>query len=185
MDIKDDAKNSKFITEFFNSQLIVLKQNNMFLVLAESLQQKVGYKSSHTKFNYNPELQTIKVINAPKSIIPIAVNAPPGFVMLDFNPVELARQLTLLEFQIFKGINGREFLDSNWKKKEKQALAPNISKLTQWSNSVISWMISEILSVKDLKNRAATLQKLISVGDVIYISYFRNWLKLRTLMQSE
>jgi hypothetical protein len=124
------------------------------------------------------------VINAPKSIIPIAINGPPGFVILDFSAVELARQLTLLEFQIFQGINAREFLESNWKKKDKN-LAPNITKLSQWSNSVIGWMISEILSVKDLKNRAATLQRVISVGDVIYVSYVRNWLKLRTLIQSK
>ena len=41
LDIKRDSKNVEFITDFFSTQSQNLKSNSLFLILAESVQQKV------------------------------------------------------------------------------------------------------------------------------------------------
>lgn len=122
------------------------------------------------------------MINPPKSVKPSAAygsaqcdafsDTSSRFVLLDFDALELARQLTLIDFQFYQGIEPREFLDLNWKKKEKLSLAPNIGKLVIWSNSVSTWIMCELLNVKDIKTRAATLERIIAVGIVIYIYLF-------------
>ena len=121
------------------------------------------------------------VINPPKSWKPSATikssqpeafaTAPGGsrFVLLDFDDIELARQLSLMDFQYFQAIEAREYLDSNWKKKEKLSLCPNICKLALWSTSVSNWLISEILSVNDIKFRVATIERIISAANVIFL----------------
>lgn len=41
MDIKKDTKNLEFITEFFDTQSLDLKANSLFVILGESVKQKV------------------------------------------------------------------------------------------------------------------------------------------------
>lgn len=124
------------------------------------------------------------MINPPKSFKPIAgfKSAQPNifisggkspFVLLDFEALEVARQLTLLDFQYYQAIEPREYLDSNWRKKDKQTLSPNIGKFVIWSTCVTNWMISEILNVSDINARAQTIEKLISVASVIYFTNFK------------
>lgn len=44
MDIKKDSKNLEFITDFFDTQSLDLKANSLFLILGESVKQKVNYR---------------------------------------------------------------------------------------------------------------------------------------------
>ena len=85
--------------------------------------------------------------------------------MLD--PIEIARQLTLMEFSLFTSIKAREFVDLCWMKDDKEIKAPGMLKMAKWSNHVVGWIISEIVSVKDdLKKRIAVYEKFILVAQV-------------------
>lgn len=86
--------------------------------------------------------------------------------LLSFEPIELARQLTLIDQKYFKMIEPREFIDSNWTKKEKLELSPNICKLAQWTSNASLWMASEILSVTDITKRTLTLAQIIQIASV-------------------
>lgn len=55
---------------------------------------------------------------------------------LAFHPEEVARQLTLIEFDIFRSIKAGECLAQNWAKKDKQTKAPNILRMIQRFNKV-------------------------------------------------
>lgn len=121
------------------------------------------------------------MINPPKPIKPTSAyrsahpdaytsGATSPFVLLDFDAVEVARQLTLIDFQYYQGIEPREYLDSNWRKKDKHTLSPNIGKLVIWSTSVSNWIISEILNVKDIQTRALTIERIISIASVTSIN---------------
>lgn len=60
-----------------------------------------------------------------------------GFLrILDFDPLELARQITLIEFEMFRSIKPTEFLDQAWLSKDKEKLAPGILSMTKWSTRV-------------------------------------------------
>lgn len=48
-------------------------------------------------------------------------------------------------------------------KESKRTKAPNICRMTDWSNHVIKWLISEIVSIRDLKSRAARMDNIIQM----------------------
>ncbi|TPX63113.1 hypothetical protein SpCBS45565_g06841 [Spizellomyces sp. 'palustris'] len=85
--------------------------------------------------------------------------------LADMEPLEVARQLTLIEFELFRAIKSREFLDLAWMKDSKETEAPNILRMTRWSNHVVQWIVTEIVSVKEsTKARAAVYEKIIMLG---------------------
>jgi hypothetical protein len=56
--------------------------------------------------------------------------------LADLEPLEIARQLTLIEYELFTAIKPTEFLDQAWMKDDKEQRAPNICNMTRWSNHV-------------------------------------------------
>ena len=50
-------------------------------------------------------------------------------------------------------------------KEDKEVRAPNITKMVRWSNHVIKWLVTEIVSIKDsLKNRTAMMEKIVMMA---------------------
>jgi hypothetical protein len=89
------------------------------------------------------------------------------FVLLDFEPEELARQMTLMDFSIFKKVEPREWIDNNWVKTEKLFNAPNVCKLAQLGNHFGRWLVSEIVLISDPALRLQTLEHMITTARVI------------------
>ncbi|KAJ3023549.1 hypothetical protein HKX48_002422 [Thoreauomyces humboldtii] len=85
----------------------------------------------------------------------------------DFEPLEMARQLTLIEFDLFRAIRSREYLDLAWMKESKERDAPNILRMTRWSNHVVHWIVTEIVSARDHKSRAVILERVIMLGHAL------------------
>lgn len=88
------------------------------------------------------------------------------YVLLDFEPEELARQMTLMDFAIFKQIEPRELIDNNWIKAEKLFNAPNVCKLTLLANQFVNWMVSEIVLVSDHALREKTMDHVVLTAKV-------------------
>ncbi|KAI8818638.1 ras guanine nucleotide exchange factor domain-containing protein [Fimicolochytrium jonesii] len=87
---------------------------------------------------------------------------------LDLEAIELARQLTLLEFDLFKSIRSSEYLDLNWIGDNRETDAPNILRMTRWSNHVVQWLVTEIVTAKDnVKTRAAVFEKTVALGQAL------------------
>ncbi|KAJ3218223.1 hypothetical protein HDU67_006332 [Dinochytrium kinnereticum] len=87
------------------------------------------------------------------------------FRLGDLEPLEIARQITLIESELFLSIQVREFLDLAWMKEDKEIRAPNITRMIQWSNHAIHWIVSEIVSVRDsMRMRAQMFEKFIQVA---------------------
>ncbi|KAJ3302781.1 hypothetical protein HDV03_004598 [Kappamyces sp. JEL0829] len=85
--------------------------------------------------------------------------------LVDLDPLEAARQLTLIEFELFCKIKPREFVGLSWMKDDKETRAPNIIKMVRWSNHVIQWLVTEIVSQKDnIKQRAVMMEKIITMA---------------------
>lgn len=97
--------------------------------------------------------------NAPRPIL------PKGTVrsVLDINPEELARQITLIEHQLFKEIQANEFLGQAWAKRRE--LAPNILRLINWSNRMIKWVATTIVTETDYRKRVNTLKLILDTAD--------------------
>lgn len=85
--------------------------------------------------------------------------------LVDLDPLEMARQLTLIEFDLFCKIKPREFVGLSWMKDDKEVRAPNIIKMVRWSNHVIQWLVTEIVSLKDnIKARASMMERIITIA---------------------
>jgi hypothetical protein len=86
--------------------------------------------------------------------------------LLDLHPLEVARQLTLIEHNLYRTITPCECLRQRWTSKDKATLAPNIIALIDRFNKVSRWCCSEIVREKDLKSRAVILNRFILIASV-------------------
>lgn len=103
---------------------------------------------------------------APKPI------APPtrarALALLDFHPLEFARQMTLIEFEIYCKIKPWEFLGLAWTKAQAAQKAPHILDMIQWTNRITAFVASEILRAKGAKGKIATMNFFIKVVKHLY-----------------
>lgn len=83
--------------------------------------------------------------------------------ILDFDPLELARQLTVKQMNIFSGILPEELLASQWMKKS-GADAPNVKAMTALSTDLSNMVAGTILQHPELKKRAAVIKQWIKIA---------------------
>ncbi|KAI9219122.1 ras guanine nucleotide exchange factor domain-containing protein [Blastocladiella britannica] len=88
----------------------------------------------------------------------------------EIDPLEIARQLTLIEFSYFTRLIYTEFLNKAWSAEqgsteEANARAPNLRRMAEMSNSVTGWVAESILAEEDPKKRCALLKHYIQIAD--------------------
>ena len=95
-------------------------------------------------------LRTWKMGGAPVSI-------------LDFDPLELARQITLKTSQIFCSVLPEELLATEWMK-QSSSLAVNVRALSTLSTDLSNLVQDSILQVEETKKRAATIKQWVKIA---------------------
>ncbi|KAG1474204.1 hypothetical protein G6F56_000494 [Rhizopus delemar] len=103
----------------------------------------------------------IKTDNLPEPILPKSLKR---IQLLDLDPHELARQMTLLDFRLYNCIKAAECLDKNWGKPDAH-IATNVKALIEHANQVTAWVTDSILSHEEIKKRATVLKHWISVAE--------------------
>ncbi|KAJ6234207.1 guanine nucleotide exchange factor [Anaeramoeba flamelloides] len=101
------------------------------------------------------------VLEMPKPILPKDLN---NFTFMELDRVEFARQITLIEFNLFRKIKPKECLKQGWTKKDKQIRAPNIVNLTNYFNNMSGWIAKEIVSHPKLRTRTQMITKFIKIA---------------------
>ncbi|KIJ54796.1 hypothetical protein M422DRAFT_200705 [Sphaerobolus stellatus SS14] len=84
--------------------------------------------------------------------------------LLDIDPLEMARQLTLMESRLFAKIRPMECLNRGRDKKNSDH-EDNISAIIDTSNKVAEWVADSILSKDEARKRAAIVKHFISIAD--------------------
>jgi len=80
--------------------------------------------------------------------------------LLAIPPVELARQITLLEFSMFQNVNALDLVKSSTRER-----SPKIKALIQRFNRTSNWIATEILLCANVKKRASVIKHFILVAE--------------------
>lgn len=100
----------------------------------------------------------------PRPIVPKNIFSP-HLRWDDVDEEELARQLTLIEFEFFYKIRTSEFLHQSWSKVKLKHRAPHIISLIRRFNAISEWVGTQIVLEPHLRARAQVLTKLIGIAD--------------------
>lgn len=89
--------------------------------------------------------------------------------LLEIDPLELARQMTVMDFRLYNRIKPVECLDKNWGKPDTDDglthIAANVKASIEHSNQVTAWVTDSILSKEEIKKRVVVLKHWISVAE--------------------
>ena len=83
--------------------------------------------------------------------------------ILDFDPLELARQFTIKESQIFCSILPEELLATEWMKKS-GSMAVNVRAMSRLSTDLTNLVTDYILQLEDPKKRAVVIKQWVKIA---------------------
>jgi len=111
----------------------------------------------------------------------MSVRKPPQFSdILALPAEEIAKQLTLIEFDIFSKIQSNEFLNQAWSKEKTFHLAPNIRAAIDRFNLVTKWVSTIILKEEKIRTRTKVMSKLLKVAK--FLKTFSNYHTLMAIL---
>ncbi|KAI0766402.1 ras GEF [Trametes elegans] len=84
--------------------------------------------------------------------------------LLDIDPLELARQLTIMEAALYKKIRPMECLQRSREAKPGKT-ADNITTIIQLSNRIANWVAESVLAREDSQKRARVVKHFINLAD--------------------
>ncbi|OJD34969.1 ras guanine-nucleotide exchange protein [Diplodia corticola] len=82
--------------------------------------------------------------------------------ILDFDPLEMARQFTLIESKLFCTIKPEELLASEWTKKNGRAV--NVRAMSKLSTDLANLVADTILQLEDPKKRAVIIKQWVKIA---------------------
>ncbi|KAG6917535.1 hypothetical protein DXG01_002170 [Tephrocybe rancida] len=134
----------------------ILERIRSFALLGEASQFNIS-----KQFQNGTTFRTMQKGTPPLSIFPkTSVNLKLG----DIDPLELARQLTLVEGELYQKIKPTEALQRA--REQRTESLDNITSVIQMSNRMADWVAELVLNNDDLHKRVTTLKHLIIVADV-------------------
>ncbi|CAJ0582146.1 unnamed protein product, partial [Mesorhabditis spiculigera] len=86
-----------------------------------------------------------------------------NYDLLTLHPVEIARQLTILHFDLFKAIKPIEMVGSAWMEADKMQKSPQLLRLVHHSNDLTYWLARSILDTDSQEERMALLARSLEV----------------------
>lgn len=86
-------------------------------------------------------------------------------LLLKLRPIDIAKQLTLLEKELFCKITTSDLMMAAWKKKDKAQGAPNVVKIIEWFNKIAAWAQTVVVVTENLRDRIGVLSRLIQIAE--------------------
>ncbi|CEH16051.1 Ras1 guanine nucleotide exchange factor [Ceraceosorus bombacis] len=84
---------------------------------------------------------------------------------LEIDPLEMARQLTLIDSRLYNQIRPVECLGKAWSQSNGETIAKGIRDSISANNRVSGWVSESVLTQEDLKKRAAYVKHFVAIAD--------------------
>jgi len=125
--------------------------------LAKDLSDCLALNTSSEQFKYHQACAGGRnPLQVPKENEPIPFSKQLPF----FNPQEAARQMTLVDAELFRMIRLPELGCAKWTKPENDKATANVQRMIQYGNKVAIWVASGILSEEDPKRRKKVMMNM-------------------------
>mmetsp|Transcript_68 Transcript_68/g.79 ORF Transcript_68/g.79 Transcript_68/m.79 type:complete len:516 (-) Transcript_68:40-1587(-) len=147
-DLNTDFKSFISNTMVKDMQKLAEQLNNIF--------DKQTQKSGLT------QMKLLQTVSLPVSILPKSLDGPLN--ILDLDPLEVARQLTLIEYEMYNKIQPKECLDQCWNKDGKETRAPHIVELIDRFNKRSRWVVTCVVTEEDTATRSKLITHFVAIS---------------------